>query len=583
MKLITRKKTATNIDALLASYIIFVAFIFSDFESLSALKHLESSYLELTLIPALCVYLFAVNRCLDLRRLWQFFLGSKIRIGILLLNIFAIFSAFLFKPNNWDSLTYHLPRIEHWLQNHTLTNYPTDISRQLWEPPFGDFLTAVPHALFGTDNFDALFSVISLMVFEISIYRILTRLGIHGDRLDCAIAIALTPMVVLESTTTQVDLRGAAIGLAAISLLLSTTRRYSLVFVLGIALAGGIKITSVIPLVPLFYLGIRQFRGIRGIRWFIQSIPFAVIGVCLNIPWMLRNLNTFGTLSGPASASDTSGFAILKIALSPGLYLARLTGFLFINIGQPKFNFFTHLLMGVANPVLSVYRYLDFPRSHYWPQLSQSGFGINEDLAPNSIVIATFLAVCIYLLIKRRFVVALFVASPLLLFNLFVEWQAFENRFFLGGFAVLGILIIFSLHTDNQIILRLLKYSAFTSLICSAIFLLFSGDRGVVRNQNFVFTKNAIGAYFNQQPSLAIDYNSLRVFLKNNHISKVNLQGGENSWEYPLWAMNADVSFRKALPGAQVVLCLDACPNFKKQTKPLAIFGKTISLYREGT
>ena len=29
----------------------------------------------------------------------------------------------LYPPNTWDSLTYHLPRIEHWIQNKNLGFY----------------------------------------------------------------------------------------------------------------------------------------------------------------------------------------------------------------------------------------------------------------------------------------------------------------------------------------------------------------------------------------------------------------------------------------------------------------------------
>ena len=41
------------------------------------------------------------------------------------------FTALSSVPNTWDSMTYHLPRIEHWLQNQSLGFYPTSITRQL--------------------------------------------------------------------------------------------------------------------------------------------------------------------------------------------------------------------------------------------------------------------------------------------------------------------------------------------------------------------------------------------------------------------------------------------------------------------
>jgi hypothetical protein len=41
------------------------------------------------------------------------------------------FTALSSVPNNLDSMSYHLPRIEHWLQNQSLEFYPTSDSRQL--------------------------------------------------------------------------------------------------------------------------------------------------------------------------------------------------------------------------------------------------------------------------------------------------------------------------------------------------------------------------------------------------------------------------------------------------------------------
>ncbi|MDR1089529.1 MAG: hypothetical protein LBL79_00500 [Prevotella sp.] len=52
---------------------------------------------------------------------WEFyFIG-----GVLIITFFL---ALAYPPNNWDSMTYHLPRIEHWIQNGNLDHYYTSIS-----------------------------------------------------------------------------------------------------------------------------------------------------------------------------------------------------------------------------------------------------------------------------------------------------------------------------------------------------------------------------------------------------------------------------------------------------------------------
>ena len=45
----------------------------------------------------------------------------------LLLGIVALTAP----PNTWDSMTYHMPRVEHWIENRNVEPYPTHILRQL--------------------------------------------------------------------------------------------------------------------------------------------------------------------------------------------------------------------------------------------------------------------------------------------------------------------------------------------------------------------------------------------------------------------------------------------------------------------
>lgn len=38
-------------------------------------------------------------------------------------------------PNQWDSMVYHLSRVDHWIQNGSVGFYPSHIVRQLYNPP----------------------------------------------------------------------------------------------------------------------------------------------------------------------------------------------------------------------------------------------------------------------------------------------------------------------------------------------------------------------------------------------------------------------------------------------------------------
>lgn len=48
--------------------------------------------------------------------------------------------ALLAEPNNFDSQTYHLPKVEHWVAQGGLDFWPTAIHRQVTIPPGAEYL-----------------------------------------------------------------------------------------------------------------------------------------------------------------------------------------------------------------------------------------------------------------------------------------------------------------------------------------------------------------------------------------------------------------------------------------------------------
>jgi hypothetical protein len=48
-------------------------------------------------------------------------------------------TALVAPPNNYDSMTYHMARIAHWLQNGSVRFYPTHNPRQLHLAPFAEY------------------------------------------------------------------------------------------------------------------------------------------------------------------------------------------------------------------------------------------------------------------------------------------------------------------------------------------------------------------------------------------------------------------------------------------------------------
>lgn len=56
-------------------------------------------------------------------------------------------------PDNWDPLTYHLPKVEHWLQNRTLASYPSSLATQISLAPGAEILILHARLLAAGDGY----------------------------------------------------------------------------------------------------------------------------------------------------------------------------------------------------------------------------------------------------------------------------------------------------------------------------------------------------------------------------------------------------------------------------------------------
>ncbi len=138
---------------------------------------------------------------------WQWVLGCVIAILAISVAVLAISSS----PNNFDSQTYHLPRIEHWVQNATVAVFPTDIHRQVDIGPGSEYLLTHLRLLSGGDGAYNLLQFLAAVGATLAASRIAAQLG-GGPvaQLATVFLLATTPEVLLQASSTQVDLVAAA-------------------------------------------------------------------------------------------------------------------------------------------------------------------------------------------------------------------------------------------------------------------------------------------------------------------------------------------------------------------------------------
>lgn len=90
----------------------------------------------------------SARRVLAVRPLDALVLQAVVGLGVAALGFVALATA----TTNWDSMTYHLPRIMHWLQQQSVAHFATPDARQLESGPWSEFVIATLYLLAGSDR-----------------------------------------------------------------------------------------------------------------------------------------------------------------------------------------------------------------------------------------------------------------------------------------------------------------------------------------------------------------------------------------------------------------------------------------------
>jgi hypothetical protein len=223
---------------------------------------------------------------------------------IIVLPLFLL--AIFIPPNNWDSMAYHLPRVEHWIQNKNIYPYPTNIVRQVLTSPLSEYIIANFQILANTDAFSNLVqfaSFLFILIIGTLIFSLL-KIGMKGQ-LFLLLALLSIPMMLFQATTTQTDLLASFFFISFILfslLIIQTEANFKTNFIfLALSLTLGILtkyhiaiFAAPIVLYLLFFL-LKKKTNANII--FTVHIPCLTIATIL-VPLFARNIYFFGSITG---------------------------------------------------------------------------------------------------------------------------------------------------------------------------------------------------------------------------------------------------------------------------------------------
>ncbi len=196
--------------------------------------------------------------------------ASQISIAVTIaVLLISLITALIAPPNNWDSMTYHMPRVMHWIQNRTVAHYPTHSLRQISFPPGAAYIVTHLQILAGGDRFANCVQWLSFVGSIFGISLIIKKLVGEQAQWISLVLCASIPMAIAQSTTTQTDLVTSFwLVCFAYFLFASPDFKSNLFWLIGsLGLALVTKPTAIIFGIPLFVVfGFLTFR-----RSFLQN------------------------------------------------------------------------------------------------------------------------------------------------------------------------------------------------------------------------------------------------------------------------------------------------------------------------
>ena len=218
------KKRKSIKDTGLGSYIeaccLWMLFLFALTEGLSVLHAMRFRYLSVAwgLLDVLLLFLLALQwkgSGLSFKSvIGEGFVRGKQMLkeapcyGILFFFGAAVLCLSLITtPYNWDSMTYHLPRIAHWAQNRSVAHFATNSIRQISSPVLAEFVNLNVYIL--CRGHDLLFNLLqgaSYVTCAVMAAAIAGRLSCDRVfRFLAALLYMSMPIAFAEALTTQVD------------------------------------------------------------------------------------------------------------------------------------------------------------------------------------------------------------------------------------------------------------------------------------------------------------------------------------------------------------------------------------------
>jgi hypothetical protein len=454
-------------------------------------------------------------------------------------------------PNTWDAMEYHLPKVMHWMQNGSVSFYPTAIPRQNHLAPGAEFFVLHLHLLWGSDRLTNLVEWFAMVGSLCAVSLIARQLGARmlGQCVAAVFAVTL-PMGIMQASSAQTDTVVAFWFVCAVHFLLrlvrADTARWPVVvgFAASLGLAAFTKAT-VYLFAPGFLLWL-ALALLRRHRW--RAIPpFAAITavfLLLNASHYARNWQVYGHPLGPREEpTPNSRYALESHA--PNALLSSLSKHVGTHINSPWRSLNGAIQRGYQSFHQSIGWELNDPRTSFGPAFARFRIGLTDfqdETAGNplhfllgAIGVALVLLVPVLRRDRTLLVYALAVAAAFLLFAFFLKWHPWMSRLHQGIFIAAAPLVAAVLTRPRRAIVA--AATGVALLVLGVPWLLWCQERPMFGAGNIFNTPREALYFRTPHQRYHAAFTAMRDFLADQQIDQVGLVTTNSSWEYMAWLL----------------------------------------------
>jgi Dolichyl-phosphate-mannose-protein mannosyltransferase len=560
-------------QAILSSAIVIAVFITATTEILSLFHWLSFIPVSLVwLIFNLVLLLIVVQKKYYLKpiRLFQKSTYSSsedfsiflvcLLSGIIAIAVLVGVIAIIAPPNTWDSMTYHMSRVVHWVQNRSVAHYPTYNLPQLFHPPFAEFAITHLQILSQSDRYANLIQWFSAIGSALGVSLIAQQFNANKrGQVFAAVFAATIPMGILQASSTQNDyvVTFWLVCLAyQVLLTIKTESNANIFWFIGASLGLGILTKSSaylysFPFMVWFSLvQLKQGRWAWS-RW--QSIGLTTaIAILLNLGHYWRNCDLFNSFLGtPKNFAAAYKIEVISLPTFISNILRNMGLHLDIvrNLGLQ--NWITPIT-GLANKLLLIFHNL-IGIDMYDPRTTAASYGgvkglsFDENVAGNPLHFFILLAVISYCFIQSklrrdRFILSYNFAtiSCFLLLCLTLKIQGYQSRHHLAIFVLFAPLV--GVVLSKIPLQKIANTLAIGLIIASLPWVLNNKFRPLAAEAN-IFNVSRIEQYFINRPYLQAPYLEVAKFIESTQCQNIGLSLGDGTsvgneyWEYPLWVL----------------------------------------------